>query len=224
MDEPKTHTVRLVEDPWATVRHIIEALALVAAGAWAFYTFIYQEKIKPAHEPATLVVTITVQRVGQDRTRDVLDVSVNWHNTGKTGIEVAADGFNVWGDRYAQAVSRTYQSVGNKYILANDDRLVSHELIRAFGELRDTAIGGMHGVHTTIEPDNIITVQYTVVIPRGKYDVIEAQVLAMPVKTPVSPRVSVQIEREPDGSVFLKSLTPGVFTNDNHTDYGLLPD
>lgn len=224
MEEEKTHTIRLVEDPWATVRHIIEAAALIAAGVWAFYTFIYQEKIKPAGDPAVMVETISVQRIGQDRTRDILEVSVNWHNTGKTEIEVAADGFNMWGDRYAHAVSHTYQSAGNKYILANDDPLVSHQLIRAYGELRDTAIGGLHGVHTTIAPDNIITVQYTVVIPRGKYDVIQAQVLIVPVKTPVRPRPSVQIVRGPDGSIVLRSPTPGVYQNDNRFYFGLLPD
>jgi hypothetical protein len=49
--EQKPREIRLVEDPWATLRHVVEVLALVAAGAWAFYTFIYQEKIKPANEP-----------------------------------------------------------------------------------------------------------------------------------------------------------------------------
>jgi hypothetical protein len=224
VDEEKTHTIRLVEDPWATVRHIIEAAALIAAGVWAFYTFIYQEKIKPAGEPATLVVTITVQRVGQDRTRDIPDVAVHWHNAGKTELEVAANGFNVWGQRYAPTARRTYQNYGNEYTMSNDAPLVSQELIRAFAQLRNTAVGGMPGVHTTIEPDSTITVGTTIVIPRGKYDVIRAQVLAVPVKAPVRPRPRIRIVRNPDGSVFLKPLTPGVYEDDNNVDFGLLPD
>jgi hypothetical protein len=224
MDEEKTHTIRLVEDPWATVRHIIEAAALVAAGAWAFYTFIYQEKIKPANEPATLVVSITAQRVGQDRTRDILDIAVHWHNAGKTELEVAANGYNVWGYRYARTPSRAYKNLGNEYTLTNDDRLVSQELIASFAQIRNTAIGGMHDVHTTIAPDSIITVDYIIVIPRGKYDVIEAQVLAAPVRAPVRQRPAIQIARKRDGSIFLTSTTPGVYEDDNRVELSLLPD
>jgi hypothetical protein len=49
-------------------------------------------------------------------------------------------------------------------------------------------------------------------------------VLAIPAKTPVRPRVSVQILRNRDGSISLNSLTPGIFEDDNSVDFGLLPD
>jgi hypothetical protein len=223
VEEEKTHTVRLVEDPWATVRHIIEAAALIAAGAWAFYTFIYQEKIKPAEDPASLEANVSLDRVGHDATRDVLEVSVHWHNNGKTEIEVAADGYNVYGDRYARSESQTVRDSANRYAFHHDDQLVSHQLIDSFAELRATAIGGSTS-HTTIEPDGTVTIPYTIVIPRGKYDVIYAQVIAVPVKTPVHPRVRVEIIRHADGSIYLHPITPGTYEDDNSIEFGLLPD
>ncbi|MBC5799358.1 MAG: hypothetical protein GIW94_05210 [Candidatus Eremiobacteraeota bacterium] len=36
MNEPQPQAIRLVEDRWATIRHVVEAVAIVAAGAWAF--------------------------------------------------------------------------------------------------------------------------------------------------------------------------------------------
>ena len=125
MSEQRPRAIRLVEDPWATLRHVVEVLALVAAGAWAFYTFIYQERIKPASEPAILDDTVTVTRVGQDRTRDILDVSIHLHNGGKTEIEVAADGYNVYGDRYARSESHTVHNGTNVYAFNNNESLVS---------------------------------------------------------------------------------------------------
>ena len=44
--EPRS--IRLVEDRWATIRHVVEAVAIVGAALWAFYVFVYQERIKPA--------------------------------------------------------------------------------------------------------------------------------------------------------------------------------
>lgn len=224
MSEQKPRAIRLVEDPWATLRHVVEVLALVAAGAWAFYTFIYQEKIKPASEPATLDDTVTVTRVGHDRTRDILEVSVHLHNDGKTEIEIAADGYNVYGYRYALSQSQTVRNGSNEYAFNNNEPRISKELISSFAELRDAAAGGKHGVHTTIEPDGVVTLPYIIVIPRGKYDVIHAQVIAVPAKTPVRPRVGVQILRNPDGSIMLKPMTAGVYEDDNSIDFGLLPD
>ncbi len=224
MAEQKPRAIRLVEDPWATVRHVVEVLALVAAGAWAFYTFVYQERIKPANEPAALDDTITVQRIAHDRTRDVLDVAIHLHNYGKTEIDVAADAFNLWGDRYATAVTHNSSGPVNDRAVSNDDARVSHRLIRAFFELRRDAVGGTPHRNTTIEPDGVITISQVIVIPRGAYDVLSGQVLAVPVKTPVRQRVNVQVVREPDGSVFLRPTTPGVFEDDNNVDFGLLPD
>ncbi|HEX8805486.1 MAG TPA: hypothetical protein VF741_01005 [Candidatus Aquilonibacter sp.] len=227
MAEQKPRAIRLVEDRWATVRHVVEVLALVAAGVWAFYVVIYQERIKPAGEPAALNDTITIERIGQDRTRDVLDVAMHLHNYGKTEIEVAADGYNLWGDRYATTV--TQSSTGSAGELAgrsvgNDYALVSRRLIHAFLELRQDAVGGYSHKNTTIEPDGVITISQVVVIPRGRYDVLHAQIFAVPVKTPVRHRVAVQVIHQSDGSFFLHATTPGVYEDDNGVDFGLLPD
>jgi hypothetical protein len=95
MAEPATRSIRLVEDRWATFRHILEVVAIIAAGAWAFYTFCYQEKIKPAGEPASIEETLCITRLGRDAQRDIIDASFGFRNTGKTEIDIAADGWSL---------------------------------------------------------------------------------------------------------------------------------
>ena len=224
MAEQKPRAIRLVEDPWTTVRHLVEVLAIVAAGIWAFYTFIYQEKIKPAGEPAALDDTITVQQIGHDRTRDVLDIAMHFHNYGKTEIDIAADGYNLWGDRYATTITHHVSGPANDRTIGTDDAQISHHLISSFVELRQDAVGGQSNKNTTIEPGGIITITKVVVIPRGVYDVLHAQVYAVPVKTPVRQRVAVNIRREPNGGLLPKPTTAGVFEDDNGVDFGLLPE
>jgi hypothetical protein len=222
--EQKPRAIRLVEDPWATLRHVVEVLALLAAGIWAFYVFIYQEKIKPASDPAALDDTITIERIGHDRTRDILDVAMRLHNYGKTEIDVAADGFNLWGDRFATAVTRGSTNPPYEHVVSNDDPQVSRRLIHSFYELREAAAGGQPNKNTTIEPDGTITISQVVVIPRGEYDVLHGQVVAIPVKTPVRNPVRVEVIHYPDGSFLLRPLTNGIFEDDNGVDFGLLPE
>ena len=100
MSDEAPRKIQIVEDPWATFRHIIEGVAIVAAGLWAFYTFIYQERIKPASEPAALSETISVQRLGRDEKREILGVTFTYRNAGKTEIDIAADAYDIVGIRY----------------------------------------------------------------------------------------------------------------------------
>jgi hypothetical protein len=206
--------IRLVEDRWATVRHVVEAVAIVAAGLWAFYTFIYQERIKPAAEPAALFPSIIVQRVGHDATREVLRVTLEWHNTGQTEIDLAAAGWNVYGVRYGtRPVHRSIDRNGNVHHETNAMPVVSITLLRSFAELRDAAVGGIPNDHIVVEPGATTTYDDPggdLVIPRGRYDVINAEIMGVPVKTPVRSKVPVGMTRLADGGIKFTSQVTAV--------------
>jgi len=223
MSEREPRAIRIVEDRWATFRHIIEAVAIVAAGTWAFYTFIYQEKIKPAAEPAALDDSIVVHRLGRDRTRDILGVTVQLHNVGKTEIDIAADAYNVWGDSYGRR--EVPYAKGSSSVRADGTQIPrrSRLLVMAFAELRDAAEGGRKNQHIILEPGATENIDDVVVVPRGKYDLIHAQVIAVPVKTPVERKVPVSIERNKNGGFWLTSTQDGVFEDDNDADFALVP-
>jgi hypothetical protein len=212
------HEVRIVEDRWATLRHIIEAVAILAAGIWAFYTFIYQEKIKPASEPAALNVSLAVSSLGHDSARDYLSLALVFRNTGKTEIDIAADAYNVWGERYGSqpVVRREMQPTSRSYD-ANIP-VVSQRLIASLAELRDMAVGGKRDQHLIIEPGASETLVRVFAVPRGAYDLIRAQVFAVPLKTSTSERVQVAVIAQPAGGYSLKPKLP-IFEDDNTTDF-----
>ncbi len=225
-DPPDEHTalarqpyhVRIAEDPWATLRHIVEAVAIVSAGVWAFYTFIYQEKIKPAEEPAALNVSISVQGFGHDRLRDFFGLKLVFHNTGKTEIDIAADAYNVWGERYGTRATIRRQDTGNVRRYASNLPIVSRRLIAAFVELRDAAVGGRRGTHIEMEPDTTETVSGVFAVPRGTYDLIHAQAIAVPVKLGMKRKIHVSIVSNAIGGYGLVPETD-FEEDDNTTDY-----
>ncbi len=216
-------TIRLAEDRWANVRHIVEVVAIVAAGLWGFYVFIYQERIKPAGEPAALVPSVVVERLGRDAHRDVLRVSLRFRNTGKGEIDIAADAFNIWGDRYGSRPVVATEDTPNHRVYANTVPLVSTHLLETRSELRQSAQGGRKGYNFVIESGASNDMSYVIVIPRGTYDLIRAQVIAVPVKFPVSSPVRVTMQRLRDGAAWLRADSPGTFEDDADVQFALIP-
>lgn len=223
MSAREPRTIRLAEDRWATLRHVVEVVAIVAAGLWGFYVFIYQERIKPAAEPAALAPSVAIDRLGRDARRDILRITVTLRNTGKTEFDIAADAYNVWGERYGTRQVRGQLDASNKRSVTYLVPRVSKTLLASKSELRDATAGGMKDFHVIIEPGAQEQFSDVLVVPRGAYDVIDAQTIDVPVKMPVREKVRIEIRRHKDGSVDLFSHTPGVDESDNDTQFALIP-
>jgi hypothetical protein len=220
MDPREPYEVRIVEDRWATLRHIVEAVAILAAGIWAFYTFVYQEKIKPANEPAALNLTLEVSSLGHDSDRDYVNLTYTMRNTGKTEIDIAADAYNIWGERFGPGlvVRGRVLPASRKY--DNDIPIVLRRLVASQVELRAMAVGGTHSMHAIIEPGASETVARVFAVPRRAYDLFHAQVFVVPVKTSMSAPVPVAIVAEPTGGYSINPKPP-IFEDDNTADFVL---
>lgn len=87
-------------------RHAVEIAAFVVAAGWAFYVFVYQERIKPGNEPPALdIVNPIVQHEDTPRGKEIVTVMLPLKNVGQPALQL--DGFiiDVSGVRYGtQAV------------------------------------------------------------------------------------------------------------------------
>jgi len=72
---------RLARLKWAveTVNGVVQMIAIAAAGVWAFYTFIYEDRIKPAEETPVLVAEARLTPVG--RRNEIVAVQARAINT-----------------------------------------------------------------------------------------------------------------------------------------------
>jgi hypothetical protein len=213
------YAVRLEEDRWATVRHIVEAIAIVCAGIWAFYTFVYQERIKPAGEPAALNLGVSFLTLSHSPKRDLVKLVIDLHNVGKTEFDLAADGYNVMGERFAsRQVPRTDEH-GPRYERRTDQPIVSRHLVAAFVELRARAIGGRKGIHIIVEPGATETMAYVIAIPPNAYDLLHAKAMAIPVKTDSTQPIPVKVTRSATSGYSIGTNAPGVSEDDNEADF-----
>lgn len=79
--------------------NIVQTIAIVAAGVWAVYTFIYQAKIAPGQEPPSLSVTTTLAAVGHQGDQVAIRSTVTRSNVGHTGVRLLALTYNVVGSK-----------------------------------------------------------------------------------------------------------------------------
>lgn len=81
-------------------RHLIEIAALCIAAVWGFYVFVYQERIKPANEPAELQATVSVDHTPLKSDKEFIKVGVRMKNIGLAPLELAGLIVNVYGVKY----------------------------------------------------------------------------------------------------------------------------
>ncbi|MBC5799359.1 MAG: hypothetical protein GIW94_05215 [Candidatus Eremiobacteraeota bacterium] len=162
--------------------------------------------------------------MGRDSRREILSVSVAYHNTGKTEIDIAADALNVWGIRFGpRDIRRAGSNHGGRTRTYLDTMPeISHRLIASFSQLREAAQGGLEGVHNVVEPGATTTDTTVIALRRGAYDLVEAQIVAVPVKLHQSP-VRVDVVAALRGGTFLRPDPNRAFEDDGNTDFALTP-
>jgi hypothetical protein len=77
--------------------NIVQTLAIILAGVWGVYTFIYQAKIAPSLEPPTISVSSTLEKAGQKGNLIALRSTVTRHNVGQTGVRILGFTYNIVG-------------------------------------------------------------------------------------------------------------------------------
>ncbi len=80
-----------------TLNSAVQTLAIVGAGAWAVYTFIYEAKIAPGLAPPSVSVTSALEKVGQRGDLVAIRSTVTRTNVGQTGVRVLGLTYNVVG-------------------------------------------------------------------------------------------------------------------------------
>jgi hypothetical protein len=78
---------------------VVQTLAIVLAGAWGVYTFIYEAKIAPALAPPSVSVTSRLERVGQRGELVAIRSTVTRTNVGQAEVRVLGLTYNVVGVR-----------------------------------------------------------------------------------------------------------------------------
>ncbi|HEV7440827.1 MAG TPA: hypothetical protein VGN94_14560 [Methylobacterium sp.] len=204
---------------------LTQTLAIVAAGAWAVYTFIYEARIKPSLEPPAVSVTTALVKAGEHGDRIAIRSSVTRTNVGHTGVHILGLTYNVVGVRaqFGADPGREAAFAGNLATSAHVEAARDYALSEPGSVIlrQGTLFAGATDLPTTpsdLNPGEAVSRDLIVYADRAQFDFVRFEVSLAYERTEDSP-VALRFEMGPDGRL---ALRPKVACGGEHEACGRL--
>lgn len=202
------------------VRTIVEIVALLAAGIWALYTFVYEQRIKPLSEQPSFAVPTTVDQGPTINGNAILTIHKRFENVGNVPIDVAAETLTVYGETLAAAPqTRADLSRTDSYLYGDVPRRVARLLYSTF-RLRRGAVGGNATENFLLLPHTSAEESIVIAVPVKSYPLIKVLRRDYVAKFPIRPQIPITVTRGQFGAYDLRSpREEGEY--DNFFEYGI---
>jgi hypothetical protein len=205
--QPTRHHLHLEQTPLERARLWVEIAALIAAGAWAIYTFVFQTRIAPLFLPPHEIISMSAQRVAETPANYLERVEVNLRNDGDVDVDTAAFALTVFGSNAGKDLALD-SSATKQLMIYRQVPVSAWTPVGAYGMLLDGAVDGRRGRHLIMRPGDSVPLQQLIVVPR-KYRVLLLEIQTVYDRYPISPRITAQLQNE-NGELILKSKGLGV--------------
>lgn len=178
-------------------KNVVEALAIVAAGCWAFYVFIYTDRIKPLAEPPTVNITHET-RVGHRLPNGLLPMidRVTLQNVGKIRVSILGETYATYGltgslHQTAKPTGPVRESTWNLDAWLTRPTPVKM-VVHAFGRAN-------HDEFFYLEPGETNSTDYvSLIAPKRHFDVVSVNVGVVFTKRE-DPALTAPFRRDPFG-------------------------
>jgi hypothetical protein len=167
----------------AVIRDVVEVLAVIAAGAWAFYVFVYENRIRPSFEQPEINVSASMWKLNQHNGLIGVGLRIQLHNVGSVEANFLGLAVNVYGQRVVPAkpvpqlerTNLTYEYQGF-YRLRPRVPVYTWAYVTKSGNPA-TGVGTVLDPGTTVENDRVFYV------PQGQFDLLTVAIDAPYFKT-----------------------------------------
>jgi len=217
--ELRVHSVPTRAEHWRTV---IEIAAIMAAGVWAIYTFVYEQRIKPLSEHASFTTPTTVEQGPRLGGIVFLTIHKGLQNTGNVPVAIAAETLTVYGERLRDRRSVRRRTTPLAAEVYDDVPRRPADVLYSFARLRNGAIGGspmsnfMAPAHASTEEDTLLAV------PLHLFPVVLISRKDYIARFPIGPKIGVKIVRDEQGAYDLQSVdASGEY--DSAAEYAIRP-
>jgi hypothetical protein len=153
-------------------RHIIEIAAFIVAAGWAFYVFVYQERIKPAQTLPQAQITAGLLHQPVQSGAESVTVTFEIHNVGSTPFKMAGFVINAYGFHYIPRIALTMTTSMNRNVTTVRNSLAESKPVLLQSVYARFATFGSARTPFLAAPGADSKRRYTFGIARGTYDVI----------------------------------------------------
>jgi hypothetical protein len=190
----------------APARDLIEIVAILAAGFWAIYVFAYEQRIKPAGEPPSVLLSGTLARLGERNGLVQLKFKGSVRNTGHGNVSLVALGFVADGLRYTSSGTPDSRRLSpGSTLFQRDARVDSRTLVYRRTELT-RFVDKKYGGGITLSPGVEIPYSGIFLVKSGEFDAITFYGSAAYAKVATDGEYPTRIAYTGDGAITFDSL------------------
>jgi hypothetical protein len=180
-----------------TLREVVEVVAILIAGLWGLYVFVYENRIKPAFETPTPSFSVSMRHVGNDGDLAVIRVDETIRNPGPVEVHFLGYSLTVLGSK---VVALQSPQPPDAQPLENDleayNRYARQEPV--YRQAFVTNLGDPRTSHDLIvQPDQTTSFSKEFYVPRRRFDRLTAWVIA--IYTQTDARVPTTLTIRPSG-------------------------
>jgi hypothetical protein len=178
------------------VRDVVEVVAILAAGIWAFYTFAYENRIKPSLAEPDLNFVVTMQKLGTHGGLTGVRLHTEIHNVGTVQANIVGLSYWVLGKRVELASRRRAPVVANGTATLQAFYRESRGT-PVFGEAYLTDMADPHSVQrTSLEAGNDFAHDWLFFVPANRFNYLEAHFSARFTKEDRSTPTTITFDRD----------------------------
>ena len=177
-------------DTIAIVRDCVEIIAIIAAGIWAFYIFIYESRIVPGQSQPALTFSATLEKTSEHNGLIAVHFESHIRNLGAMRVHFLGIDTSVVGQRVEPAATPQSRTLTNVEVLKQTFYRESQPAtpVYDFGFITDLG-NPTSGKDLFVDPGGDLELQdATIYVPSGKFDELKvwdvAGYLRDPVKVP----------------------------------------
>lgn len=203
------------------IRTAVEIIAIVAAGLWALYTFVYEQRIKPLGEPPEFSLPTIVDQGPTIDGVAFLTIHKRLENTGNVPVDIAAESLTVFGEKVGPLTGHVERNVTPIFSEIKAD-VPRHQaaVLFSMAKLRSGAIGGKTNFYTPAHASQEQT--FLIAVPAKAYPLVLIERRDYIAKAPITQKIPVRIVRTPQGAYTLQSsVLEGEY--DNRIEYPIRP-
>lgn len=157
---------------FAVVRDIVEVVAIVAAGIWAFYVFAYENRIKPSLADPNVDVSATMRKLSERNGLIGVGLDVKFHNVGTVRAHFLGLAVNVYGQRIAGSASKNAPKPSRlEYEYNGFYRAAPPVPVYSIAFI--TQLGDPKALHDlALDPGGTANYEQTFYVPQGRFDLL----------------------------------------------------
>jgi hypothetical protein len=154
------------------VRDIVEVVAIVAAGIWAFYVFAYENRIKPSLADPNVDISATMRKLSERNGLIGVGLEVQFHNIGTVRAHFLGLAVNVYGQRIVGRASKNPPKPNRlEYEYAGFYRAAPPVPVYSIAFI--TQLGDPKALHDLpLDPGSTAKYERTFYVPQGRFDLL----------------------------------------------------